>query len=420
MDVKTEMLEMGKKAKRAGAVLAAAAPAAKNACLTKLAEILDAERESLIQANEKDLAAGREKNLDGPRMDRLRLTPAVIDEMAQACRDVAGMDDPVGAIETMWQRPNELMVGRMRIPLGVIAMIYESRPNVTVDSGILCLKAGNAVILRGGSEAVNSNQALAALVHKALAHAGLPEDCVQVVPTTDRAAVQALLKLEEYIDVIIPRGGETLIRAVTAEAAMPVLKHYKGVCHLYIDTHADLAESLEIAFNGKVQRPGVCNALECLLVHKDVAQEFLPMVADKLGKAGVEFRACAVSLPLLGSTAKPVNEAEDYGCEFHDLIMAVRVVDGMDQALEHIQAYGSNHTEVVCTRDHNRAMRFLREADASMCAVNTSSRFNDGGQLGLGAEIGISTSKLHSYGPMGVMELTTTKFVVFGKGQIRS
>ena len=289
---------------------------------------------------------------------------------------------------------------------------------MTVDSGILCLKAGNAVILRGGSEAINSNLALAALVHEALEAAGLPRDAVQVVPTTDREAINALCKLEQYIDVIIPRGGETLIRKVVELATMPVLKHYEGVCHAYVDSGADLEEALTVVFNSKTHRPGVCNALEGLLVHKDEAQAFLPMVAEKLGGAGVDFRACPRSLPLLGSTATAMSES-DPGTEYHALILLVKVVDSMKEAQDYIAAYGSNHTEVICTRDLDRAMRFVREVDASMVAVNASSRFNDGGQLGLGAEIGISTSKLHSYGVMGVKELTTTKFVVFGKGQVR-
>ncbi len=351
-------------------------------------------------------------------MDRLRLTPRIIEEMATACEDVAAQNDPVGAIETMWQRENGLQVGKMRVPLGVIAMIYESRPNVTVDSAILCLKAGNAVVLRGGSEAIHSNLFLAGLINEALQKAGLPPEGVQVVPVTDREAVTALCKLEQYIDVIIPRGGEGLIRRVVAEATMPVLKHYNGICHCYVDAGADLDEALEIVFNGKVQRPGVCNALECLLVHEQEAKAFLPMVAEKLGKAGVSFRACPQSLPLLGLTAQAAQDS-DWGHEFHDLILAVKVVASQDEAQDHIAAYGSNHTEVICTRDYAHGMRFLREVDASMVGINASTRFNDGGQLGLGAEIGISTSKLHSYGPMGVTELTTTKFVVLGHGQVR-
>lgn len=418
MNIEQQVLEIGKQAKQAARGLAKASPSAKEKALLALAGLLDSRRSDIEAANRKDLEAAEANNLDAPRMDRLRLTPAVLDEMAAACREVAAMPDPVGAMETMWQRPNGLQVGRMRVPLGVIAMIYESRPNVTVDAAILCLKAGNAVVLRGGSEAIHSNMALAALLHQALESVGLPAQGVQVLPMTDRAAVQAMLKLDEFIDVIIPRGGENLIRAVVAEATMPVLKHYKGVCHAYVDKDANLEEALEIVFNSKVQRPGVCNALEALLVHREEARAFLPQVADKLGRAGVSFRACPASLPLLGETASPATE-EDKGTEFHDLVLLVQVVDDQTEAQDFIAAHGSNHTEIICTRDHNAAMRFLREVDASMVAVNTSSRFNDGGQLGLGAEIGISTSKLHSYGPMGVMELTTTKFVALGQGQVR-
>jgi len=299
-----------------------------------------------------------------------------------------------------------------------VAMIYESRPNVTIDAAILCLKAGNSVVLRGGSEAIHSNLALAGLLHEALETAGLPKDAAQILTTTDRAAVGLLCKMDKYIDVLIPRGGETLIRAVTEQATMPVLKHYVGVCHAFVDADADPEQALNIVYNGKVQRPGVCNALECLLVHKDVAAAFLPRVGERLGKAGVEFRACPQALPLLGAAARP-QRPEDLGQEFLALILAVRVVDNLDAALEHIARYGSQHTEVICTNNHANAMRFLREADASMVGVNASTRFNDGGELGLGAEIGISTSKLHAYGPMGVQELTTTKFVVFGQGQVR-
>ncbi|NJB67409.1 glutamate-5-semialdehyde dehydrogenase [Desulfobaculum xiamenense] len=418
MNIQEMMRDMGRKARAASRRMAVASATVKVDVLNRLAQLLEAEGDAIAEANALDIAAATEAGMDSARLDRLRLTPAVVDAMAEACRVVAAQSDPVGEISTMWKRPNGLLVGRMRIPLGVIAMIYESRPNVTVDSAILCLKAGNAVILRGGREAFHSNRFLASLIHRVLAEAGLPEDAVQVVPTTDRAAVPALCKLDEFIDVIIPRGGENLIRAVVADATMPVLKHYKGVCHAYIDRAADLDRAVEIVHNGKVQRPGVCNALECLLVHSAVAERFLPMVAERLGRDGVELRACERSLPLLGSAAVPAC-AEDWGMEFHALVLAVKVVDSETEALDHIAAHGSNHTEIIVTQDHDRAMRFLREADASMVAINASSRFNDGGELGLGAEIGISTSKLHAYGPMGVTELTSSKFVVFGEGQVR-
>lgn len=398
--------------------MAAAAPEAKNTALHELAALLEQSRESVFAANARDLEAARAAGMDAPRLDRLTLTPAILDEMTAACRHVAGLPDPVGAMDEQWQQPNGLLIGRMRVPLGVVAMIFESRPNVTIDAAILCLKAGNAVILRGGSEAYHSNMALAALLRQALNAAKLPAEAAQVVDITDRAAVSVLCTMDDCIDVMIPRGGESLVRRVCAEATMPVLKHFTGVCHLYVDAGAELDMALNLAHNGKVQRPGVCNALECLLVHASEASLLLPMIAEKLGRDGVSFRACERSLPLLGPSAI-AQQPDDLGQEFHDLILAVRVVDSLDDALAHIARYGSRHTEVICTNNHAHAMRFVREADASMVAVNASSRFNDGGQLGLGAEIGISTSKLHAFGPMGVRELTTARFVVFGQGQVR-
>jgi glutamate-5-semialdehyde dehydrogenase len=419
MDTKSLMLEMGRRARRASRSMSAAAGDNKARALEILAELLMAEQRTILDANSRDLAKAAGAGMDAPRMDRLKLTTKTIESMATACREVAALSDPVGEIESTWLRPNGLLVGRMRIPLGVIAMIYESRPNVTVDSAILCLKAGNAIVLRGGSEAFESNTALSGLIAKALEQAGLPGEAVQLVPTTDRAAVTEMLKLDEFIDVVIPRGGEGLIRAVVEGAAMPVLKHYMGVCHVYVDKFADLERALTLVHNSKCQRPGVCNAAEGLIVHKDVAEEFLPMVAYKLGgESGVEFRADARALPFLGDYATPARES-DFGHEFHDLILAVVVVDSQDQAQDFIATHGSNHTEAIVTRDHDRAMRFMREVDSSLVIINASTRFNDGGELGLGAEIGISTSKLHSYGPMGVKELTSTKFVCFGKGQVR-
>lgn len=417
-DLRKQITQLAQEAKQAARRLARAGGRQKNAVLQALAAGLRSQADVVLQANQKDVDAARAAGLDAARVDRLRITDKTIEGMIQACLEVETLDDPVGAIESMWQRPNGLQVGKMRIPLGVVAMIYESRPNVTIEAAILALKAGNAVILRGGSEAFHSNQALAEVIASALESTGLPREAVQLVPVRDREAVSHLLKLDDCIDVVIPRGGEGLIRAVTEQATMPVLKHYKGVCHVYVDQGADLDKALEIVFNSKVQRCGVCNALECLLVHQDEASVFLPRVAARLGEAGVQFRACPDSLKLLGSAARAAQE-EDWGYEFLDLILAVRSVSGMDQALDHIARYGSNHTEAIVTRDHDRAMRFLREADASLILVNASTRFNDGGQLGLGAEIGISTSKLHAYGPMGVRELTGAKFVALGQGQVR-
>lgn len=411
--------DMGRRAKQAARVLTGVSPATKVRALVTLARLLRERQTEVLAANALDVDVARAAHMDAPRLDRLTLTPDLVEEMAASCLHVAGLPDPVGVVEEQWQRPNGLLVGKMRIPLGVIAMIFESRPNVVIDAAILCLKAGDAVILRGGSEAVHSNLALAGLLHEALVDAGLPVDAAQIVKTTDRAAVMELCKLDRYVDVMIPRGGESLVRTVCATATMPVLKHYMGVCHLYVDADADMDMARELAFNGKVQRPGVCNALECLLVHRDAAAALLPELGRRL--SGVTFRACPKSLPLLtGSADKVVAlRPEDLGQEFHDLILAVRVVDSLDDALDHIALYGSQHTETICTNNHANAMRFLREADASLTAVNASSRFNDGGQLGLGAEIGICTSKLHSYGAMGVRELTTTKFVAFGTGQVR-
>lgn len=416
---------LGRRARVASRRMAAASPACKTDALLRLADLLLARAPEMLAANAADVEAARAAGLDAPRLDRLTLTPRIMDEMADACRHVAQLPDPVGVVEEQWQRPNGLMVGRMRIPLGVVAMIYEARPNVTIDAAILCLKAGNAVILRGGSEARQSNLALAGLLHEALTAAGLPADAAQIVDSTDRSAVTALCKLDQFIDVMIPRGGEALVRAVCEAATMTVLKHFKGVCHLYVDESADLTMAVDLAHNGKVQRPGVCNALECLLVHEAVAPALLPRIGERLGAAGVEFRACPQSLPLLADAARKAGgkvqplQDSDLGQEFHDLILAVRVLPSLDAALDHIDAYGSGHTEVICTTSLAHAQRFTREANASLTAVNASSRFNDGGQLGLGAEIGISTSRLHAYGPMGVRELTATKFVAFGTGQVR-
>lgn len=413
-----EASEKAKAARIAAQALSQTTSTQRNAALNMMADALVARAPEILAANERDMDAARAKGTPAPLLDRLLLTPERIDGIASGLRQVAMQPEVLGEVLEGSELYNGLRMIKYRVPLGVIAMIYEARPNVTVDAAILCVKAGNAVILRGGSEAVRSNRALAEVLRQGLSDAGLPEDAVQLVPGTDRAAVTALCKLDSCIDVIIPRGGEGLVRAVSEAATMPVLKHDKGVCHLYVDAGADLQMALDLVENGKTQRPGVCNALECLLVHRHEAAAFLPLLAARLGPAGVEFRADPASLPLLGPAARP-QAPEDLGHEFHDLVLAVRVVDDMDAALAHIAAYGSNHSEVICTRDYGRARRFLREADASMVAVNASTRFNDGGQLGLGAEIGISTSKLHAYGPMGVGELTTTKFVVLGNGQIR-
>ena len=408
----------GEAAKKASRRMSSASPMAKNACLKCLAMMLQQNKANILAENAKDLTKAIAHGLDKPRLDRLRLTPEIIDDMAAACCHIAELPDIIGAMDSQWQQPNGLLVGRMRIPLGVVAMVYEARPNVTIDASILCLKSGNAVIVRGGSEALHSNLALSELLRESLKRSDLPQDSVQYIDITSHEAVTALCKLDDCIDVLIPRGGETLVRTVTKQATMPVLKHYIGVCHAFIDESADLDAALRIVYNAKVQRPGVCNALECILVHRAIASAFLPEVARMLGEAHVQFRADSGSIVYLGKNAVPLQE-NDLGHEFHDLILAVCLVNDLDDALEHIARYGSRHTEIICTENYSNAKRFLREADASMVAVNASTRFNDGGQLGLGAEIGISTSKLHAYGPMGIRELTTTKFVVYGQGQVR-
>ncbi|WP_027180492.1 glutamate-5-semialdehyde dehydrogenase [Maridesulfovibrio bastinii] len=418
MNLSEQMLEIAKKGRKAARALSCAEGVDRDAAILELASILEEEKDFIFAENKKDLAAAKERGLDDARLQRLEITPAVLEYMINGCREVAAQTDPVGEIENMEKRPNGLMVGRMRIPLGVILMIYESRPNVTVDAAVLCLKAGNAIILRGGSEAIYSNIALASLLHKALDRAGLPVDAAQVIDTTDREAVSSLLKLEAFIDVAIPRGGEGLIRAVVEQATMPVLKHYKGVCHIFVDSSADISKAVDVVKNAKVQKPGVCNALECLLVHEDIAPEFLPALRDLIGDK-VKFKACPKSIKYLGESAEPAG-VEDWGYEFLDLILAVKVVSSQDEAEDHIAKYGSNHSEVILTENHSHAMKFIKEVDASMVGVNASTRFNDGGQLGLGAEIGISTSKLHSYGAMGARELTSTKFVVLGEWHVRN
>lgn len=409
--------EMARAARSAARRMAAAGPEAKNEFLKQTAAAISAGKNGLLAANQADIDRALKQGMDEWRIDRLRLTDASLDALARACLEVAAMPDPVGATESQWQRPNGLLVGKMRIPIGVIAMIYEARPGVTIEAAILALKAGNAILLRGGSESRGSNEALAEILARSLASAGLPAAAAQLVQG-GHAEVRELCSLDEYIDLMIPRGGEGLIRAVAESATMPVLMHYKGVCHAYVDKGADVEQALAIVENSKTQRPAVCNALECLLVHRDEAARFLPLLAQRLAPWRVRFRADAAALPLLGPDAEPIKD-DDLGREFMGQILAVVVVPDMDAALEHIARHGSRHTEVICTRDYGRAMRFLREADASMVAVNASTRFNDGGQLGLGAEIGISTTKLHAYGPMGVKELTATKFVVLGSGQIR-
>ena len=417
-DLKELMLKIAKNAKLASQKLVNISTDIKNQVLRRVAQKIREKKEELKKINEKDVNQAIAQGKSKAFIDRLTLNDKVIEGMAKGLEDVAMLPDPVGEIVKMWRRPNGLLVGRIRIPLGVIAMIYESRPNVTIDAAGLCFKSGNAVILRGGKEALNSNLALGKIFQETLKEFGLPEEAVQVIPTPDRAIMEYMLELEEYIDLIIPRGGEGLIRFVTEKARMPVIKHYKGVCHVYVDNEANLQMAKEIAINAKCQRPGVCNAMETLLVHKDIADKFLPELAEEYKKFNVELRGCSETLKYI-PWAKPATE-EDWYAEYLDLILAVKIVKDIDEAIEHISKYGSNHTEAIVTENYSKAMKFLKEVDASVVLVNASTRFNDGGELGLGAEIGISTTKIHAYGPMGLEELTTTKFIVFGNGQIRT
>lgn len=406
------------KAREAARKLAVLPSGQKNQALLAMALALEESVGDLQAANAKDLIAAKDAGLSAAMIDRLTLSDKVIADMAHGLREVAALPDPVGEVTSMWRRPNNLLIGRQRIPLGVIGFIYESRPNVTIDAAGLCLKSGNAVVLKGGKEALASNLALAQLIARVLKEQGLPQAVAQVIPTTDRAATTALLKEEDLVDVIIPRGGESLIRFVSAESRIPVLKHYKGVCHLYVDESADHEMAVNIVVNGKCQRPGVCNSLETMLVHQAEAAEFLPKAAAALTEQGVELRGCPETLKLLPDATPAV--AEDWPAEFLDLILAVKVVAGLDEAMDHIARYGSAHTEAIVTKDYGRGRRFIDGVDSSLVLVNASTRFNDGGALGLGAEIGINTSKLHAFGPMGLTELTTTKFIAFGDGQVRA
>jgi len=418
MSVRQEMVELARAARAASRVMATLTSAIKDEMLLKMAEALEAQAGTIMAENAKDLAAGREKGMAPAMLDRLLLDEGRIASMAGALREVAALPDPVGEVTGMWRRPNGLQVGRMRIPLGVIGIVYESRPNVTADAAALCLKSGNAVVLRGGSEAIHSNSAIGAILCRVLEKIGLPVGALQVVTTTDRTAVLELLKLEDDIDLIIPRGGEGLIRFVAENSRIPVIKHYKGVCHVYVDADADFEMAERICVNAKAQRPGVCNAMETLLVHKDIAETFVPRIVEKLRAVGVEVRGCE-TVREFAPQVTAATEA-DWGEEYLDLILAMRVVDRFGEAIDHINTYGSLHTEAIVTRSYSQAQRFLREVNSSTVVVNASTRFADGNQLGLGAEIGISTTKLHSFGPMGLEDLTTRKFIVYGEGQVRS
>ena len=418
MDVDKYMTELGAAARAASRQVAASPTAARNRALLAARDALDGARDALAQANARDLDQGRANGLDAPLMDRLELTPARIDTMLEGLRQVADLPDPVGSISDMNTMPSGIQVGRMRVPLGVIGIIYESRPNVTVEAASLCLKSGNATILRGGSEALASNCAIAECLARGLADAGLPQAAVQVVETADRAAVGRMIAMPEYVDVIVPRGGKGLIERISNDARVPVIKHLDGVCHVYIDEGADLEMAEAIAVNAKTQRYGTCNTMETLLVAEAEASAILPRLAVAYGRAGVELRGCERTLAILPDAVAATEQ--DWGEEYLAPILAVRVVDGLDQAIAHINTFSSLHTDSIVTSDHGRAMRFLREVDSSSVMVNASTRFADGFEYGLGAEIGISTDKLHARGPVGLEGLTSQKYVVFGEGQVRT
>lgn len=410
------MQTVGRQARRAARAVAAANTGQKNLALFSIADEITAQSESLVNENAKDLAAGRERGLDAALLDRLELTPARIADMADGLRQIASLPDPIGEISDMAYRPSGIQVGKMRVPLGVIGIIYESRPNVTADAAALCLKSGNACLLRGGSEAAHSNQAIAACIRAGLEKADLPTAAVQVIETTDRAAVGAMITMPEFVDVIVPRGGKGLIARISAEATVPVIKHLDGVCHVYIDDAADLDKAEKIAVNSKTHRYGVCNAMETLLVAASVAEQILPTLAKRYAEHDVELRGCERTREII--EAGEATE-EDWATEYLAPILAIRVVDDIDAAMDHIAQYSSAHTESIVTQDFSQAQRFLREVDSSSVMVNASTRFADGFEYGLGAEIGISTDKIHARGPVGLQGLTNQKYIVLGDGHIR-
>jgi glutamate-5-semialdehyde dehydrogenase len=418
MDLRAYVLKKANDAKDGARAIAKVSSGQKNKALIKMAEAIRKKSKELQKENKKDLEAAKKKGLTKAMINRLTLTSKGIDEMAQGLVEIAALPDPVGEVTKMWLRPNGMRVGKMRVPLGVIGIIYESRPNVTADATALCLKAGNAVILRGGSEAVHSNKAIVKILRAVAKKEGIHEGVITFIDKTDRQAVMEMLKLEGLIDVIIPRGGEGLIRVVTENSRIPVLKHYKGVCHVFVDRDADLQMAEDICFNSKVQRPGTCNAMETMLVDEKVARKFLPVMIKRFKKAKVKLKGCPKTMKIDKTITAAVDE--DFHTEYVDLIMNVKVVKDMDAAMDHIAEYSSSHTECIVTDDYAKAMRFVREVDSASVHVNASTRFSDGFQYGLGAEMGISTGKIHARGPMGLEELTCTKFIVFGDGQIRT
>lgn len=417
MNVEAYMSELGQQARAASRLMARADTGTKNRALDAMAEALDAAREQLSEANRKDLEQGRSNGLDAAMLDRLELTPARINTMIEGLRQVAALPDPIGGITDMNYRPSGIQIGKMRVPLGVIGIIYESRPNVTVEAASLCLKSGNATILRGGSEAIHSNHAIARCIAQGLQAAGLPETAVQVVETTDRAAVGAMITMPEYVDVIVPRGGKGLIERISNDARVPVIKHLDGICHVYIDDQADRSKALNIAINAKTHRYGTCNTMETLLVHRAIAVDVLPELADRYAEIGVELRGCEATREVLPQ-ALPASD-EDWATEYLAPVLSIRLVADMDEAIEHINHWGSHHTDAIITENYTRARAFLREVDSSSVMVNASTRFADGFEYGLGAEIGISTDKIHARGPVGLEGLTSQKYVVLGDGQVR-
>ena len=417
-EIRAQVTELARRAKEGARVLATASTTAKNAVLRRAAAAMrEGASRGILDANASDLRLARESGLGPALLDRLTLSTERLEGVADGVESVASLPDPVGSVSELRVLPNGLRAGRMRVPLGLIGIIYESRPNVTADAASLCIKSGNAVVLRGGKEAFHSNRALARVFEEALVAEGLPSACVTLLPTTDREATLALVALDGIVDVIIPRGGESLIRFVAEHSRVPVIRHYKGVCHVFVDSEADLDMALEIAVNSKVQRPGVCNAMETLLVDRACAAEFLPRVAAALLQRDVELRGDAGVRALVPDVR--LATAEDWDTEYLDLVLSVAIVDGIDAALDHVARHGSNHTEAIVTGSYGKAQRWLREVDASLVLVNASTRFNDGGELGLGAEMGISTTKLHCYGPMGLSELCAQKWIAYGEGQIR-
>jgi len=417
MTLKALVQKTARQAKAASRILAKSSTQLKNKALENMARSLRKKANIIIRENKKDLLAAKKANLSKAMIDRLSLNKKRIEEMAVSIDAVIKLKDPCGAIDKMWKRPNRLVIGKMRVPIGLIGIIYESRPNVTSDCATLCIKSGNAVILKGGKESINSNLAIYKILRAALKESGLPEDCISMVESVDRKVVAYLLEMDDCLDLIIPRGGEALIRMIADKSKIPVIKHYKGVCHVYVDKEADLKKALNISINAKVQRPGVCNAMETLLVHKDIAGDFLPKAIDALVAEGVEIRGCTRTREL-SKNIKKATESDWYE-EFLDLILAVKVVRNTEEAINHIAKYGSGHSDSIVTENYDTSLKFLKEVDSACVYANASTRFTDGYQFGFGAEIGISTDKIHARGPMALEELTIYKYIIFGSGQIR-